>query len=119
MENKTLLSLIVPKELCEYFDLTEVQEKGEQLFLYLSEKNILPDGYKPEEYESKGFFNEQTVQDFPLRGKEVYLQIQRRRWRHKTTGAEIHRDWTSVSSGSKLTTELAAFLKEAHRRSNR
>lgn len=114
-----LLSLLVPKEIAVYFDLIQVEEKPEQYILYLTEKNIIPDGFKAEDYESKGFFNEQTVQDFPLRGKEVYLKIKRRRWRHIKTREELQRDWTSVSAGSKLTTELALFLKEAYRRANR
>jgi hypothetical protein len=91
MEIQTLLSLILPKDLSLFFDLVKVEEKPDQFVLYLSERNIIPEGFKAEDYESKGFFNEQTIQDFPLRGKEVYLKIQRRRWRSKVTGEDTSR----------------------------
>jgi len=53
------------------------------------------------------------VQDFPLRGRAVYLRIKKRRWRHKTTGKVIKRDFSFIADGSKFTQELSDFLKEA------
>ena len=35
---------------------------------------------------SKGFFPEIEVQDFPIRGKAVYLRVKRRRWEDPETG---------------------------------
>jgi len=35
---------------------------------------------------SKGFFPEIEVQDFPIRGKAVYLRVRRRRWEDPETG---------------------------------
>ena len=65
--------------------------------MVFEEKNTLPDGYSKEEYESKGFFNKR-VQDFPLRGKAVFLKVRRRRWRHKETGEELTRDFTFLAA---------------------
>ena len=64
---------------------------------------------------SKGFLDEITIQDFPLRGKFVYLHIKRRRWTNKTTGEIIKRDWALVAKGTRMTQEFAAFLKEINR----
>jgi tRNA A58 N-methylase Trm61 len=64
---------------------------------------------------SKGFLDEVTIQDFPLRGKLVYLHIKRRRWTNKTTGEIIKRDWTLVAKGTRMNHEFAAFLKEINR----
>ena len=81
-------------------------------FIYLDEKNILPDGFEKNQYESKGFFERTLIQDFPIRGKAVYLGIRRRRWRSKTDKSnEIKSDYTFITEGSKLTIELADFLK--------
>jgi len=115
METNTLLSLFLPKEIALHFDLITAKEEVNKITLYLEEKNIVPPPLKSEEYESKGFFEEQRVQDFPIRGKEVYLNIKRRRWRHKTSKEEVKREWNSVTKGSKLTADLADFLKEYHR----
>jgi hypothetical protein len=72
----------------------------------------LPAGYSSTEYESKGFASSALIQDFPLRGKAVYLRIKKRRWRHKETGAIIKRDFTFIADGSKFTKELSDFLKD-------
>ena len=81
-------------------------------YIYLDEKNILPSGYNIAEYESKGFFNSKYIQDFPIRGKAVYLVIRRRRWRLKLNATEeISTDCSFIAEGSKLTSELSDFLK--------
>jgi transposase len=77
------------------------------------EKNQLPNGYSSLEYESKGFTESKSIQDFPLRGKAVYLRIRKRRWRHKITGEVIKRDFSFMADGSKFTRELSDFLKDA------
>jgi len=76
------------------------------------EKNELPSGYSRLDYESKGFMEPKLIQDFPIRGKAVYLNIKKRRWRHKETGAIIKRDFTFIADGSKFTQELSDFLKD-------
>jgi len=40
----------------------------------------------------RGSLDEITIQDFPLRGKFVYLHIKRRRWTTKTNGKIVKRD---------------------------
>jgi transposase len=78
----------------------------------LEEINKIPSGYDSTQYESKGFTPATRIQDFPIRGKAVYLLIKRRRWRHKINKNEIIRnDYSLVAEGSKLTQELSDFLK--------
>lgn len=100
-----------------HFDLVHIKELGEvsskkMIYqIHLQEKNELPDGYSKLEYESKGFHLAKTIQDFPIRGKAVYLIIKRRRWRHKQNGKVIQSDYSFIAEGSKITEELSAFLK--------
>lgn len=77
----------------------------------MEEQNKLPTGYSTSEYESKGFSSQSMIQDFPIRGKAVYLLIKRRRWRHKETKKEITSDYSFIAEGSKITKELSDFLK--------
>ncbi len=111
------LSLFLPKGLLNHFDLLDIEELGDvstkKLFyqLKLKEKNTLPEGYNIDEYESKGFYPPKTIQDFPIRGKAVYLKIKRRRWRNKEDKSEIKSDYRFIAEGSKLTEELSDFLK--------
>lgn len=93
--------------------LCNLDIKEEFFDIEFEEKNDLPDGYSSIDYESKGFTESKLIQDFPLRGKAVYLRIKKRRWRHKQTQAIIKRDFSFIADGSKFTQELSDFLKEA------
>ena len=116
--NLDLLSVILPEDLLSYFDIVNFQELGDILtkkdclHIYLEEKNRLPKGYSKSDYQSKGFSSSKQVQDFPIRGKAVYLHIKTRRWRDKKTKSkQIKNDYSFIAEGSKLTVELSAFLK--------
>ena len=112
-----IVRYFLPEELLENFDVVLVQELGDLttkkviLEIHMEEKNNLPGGYSKVDYESKGFSSFSRVQDFPVRGKAVYLVIRRRRWRHKETKEEITNDYSFIAEGSKLTKELSDFFK--------
>jgi len=108
---ETLISLLLPEGILDYFELTQVEKEGKMLNIYLEEKNIGPDGYTNKDLESKGFFPEVSIQDFPIRGQKVALCIKRRRWTVKQTGEIISRDWDLVRKGARMTTEFGLFLK--------
>lgn len=109
--DKNLLDLILPQGILEYFLLVDFSTTSAEISLYMEEKNIVPAEYQRDKLSSKGFFDEITVQDFPLRGKAVFLHIRRRRWLNHTTGAVVFRDWNMVAQGTRMTTEFASFLK--------
>jgi len=110
-----LLKLVLPNMLVEHFDLIKTLQESDKLHLYFEEKNIVPTEYSSQELVSKGFHNEITIQDFPLRGKYVYLHIKRRRWSNKITNEIVQRDWHLVAKGTRMTEEFAAFLKDISR----
>ena len=85
----TIISYILPKGLLEHFTVTTVYElcninvKEHYFEISLEENNrILNEEIDISQYESKGF-TEITIQDFPIRGKALFLKIKRRRWRNK------------------------------------
>ena len=117
MSSDTLLSianLLLPEVLVTYFDLTKHEVKGEEIHFYFSELNTIPEEFKGIKLHSKGFFPEATLQDFPIRGKNVFLHITRRRWFNEATGKVVTRDWQLVAKGTRITSEFAAFLKELY-----
>lgn len=116
--DKKILEHFLPEGLLEYFEIIKVEKLPDKasndmdIYISLEELNILPKGYNKKDYESKGFYPEKTVQDFPIRGKAVYLRIKRRRWRNKMNKNKvIHNDYSLFAEGSKLTQELSDFLK--------
>lgn len=122
MDYKESFKHVLPEGLLEYFDLKQIKlisatdKQAEHYLIVLEEKNVLPKEIQsPALYESKGFYEARLVQDFPLRGKAVYLEIHRRRWIHKQNKTYIHRDFTLIAEGTKFTKELSSFLKQTNR----
>lgn len=106
---------MLPDFLVDYFEVVSATESEEILHLYFEEKKQAPIEFSKIPLVSKGFLDEITIQDFPLRGKLVYLHIKRRRWTNKETNEIIKRDWELVAKGTRMTQEFAAFLKEINR----
>ncbi len=118
MSNDNLLALakyLLPEVLVDYFSLTNHEIMSEELHFYFSENNVIPIEHSDKILMSKGFHSESTVQDFPIRGKQVYLHIKRRRLIEKETRQIITRDWDIVAKGTRMTDDFATFLKEIHR----
>jgi transposase len=110
-----LLDLVLPEGVKTYFELKSHESDDDKLHLYLEELNTIPEEFAGHKLESKGFYNESTLQDFPIRGRNVYLHVKRRRWLNHTTGDVVSRNWTLVAKGTRITTDFAAFLKEIGR----
>jgi hypothetical protein len=113
----TLLKSILPESLCEYFELTSLKKDDakEVMDLYLQEINTPPSEYSNNKLTSKGFYDEVTVQDFPIRGYKVFLHIKRRRWLNEDTDKVVSRNWDIIAQGTRITKDFAAFLKEISR----
>ena len=75
---KEALRYIFPIELMEHFDIVSVQELGnvkvkeDYYEVVFEEKPVIPEDVNASEYESKDFVSK-TVQDFPIRGRAVFL----------------------------------------------
>lgn len=106
------LSLFLPSGILDYFTLVSGISQDTCFILYLEEKSAIPSELSHLPLHSKGFFPEIEVQDFPIRGKAVYLRIRRRRWKDPLTGQTYSRDWSLVATGTRITAEFSAFLKE-------
>ncbi len=110
-----LLDLVLPEGLKKYFELVDHKSDADNLHLYLDEINSIPEEFKGQKLESKGFYESITLQDFPIRGRNVFLHIRRRRWLNHKTGKVVCRDWNLVAKGTRITKDFAAFLKEISR----
>lgn len=119
MNIKNGYSLLLPEGMLEYFEIERVDENLQAIHIFLTEKNEAPAEYKNEKISSKGFLEEIQIQDFPLRGRQLYLHIKRRRWLIEKTNEYITRDWGLVAKGTRMTQEFASFLKELCRHQGR
>lgn len=110
-----LLKFFLPEFIVDHFDVVKTEQQGEVLHLFFEEKNVIPVEFSDRILVSKGFHSEVTIQDFPLRGKRVFLHVKRRRWTEKESNNIIQRNWSLVAKGSRMTEEFATFLKEISR----
>lgn len=106
------LSLFLPSGILDYFTLVSSVSHETCFILYLEEKPTIPSELLHLSLHSKGYLPEIEIQDFPIRGKAVYLRIKRRRWEDPTTGQTYSRDWNLVATGTRITAEFGSFLKE-------
>jgi hypothetical protein len=111
MTNSSFLEFILPEGLLDYFEVSKFTREAAGFNIFLVEKNTPPIEFATDKLASKGFFDETTIQDFPIRGKAAYLHIKRRKWINETTGNIVYRNWNMVAKGTRLTQEFASFLK--------
>jgi len=113
-----LLSLILPAGLLDYFEIKSVRDIEIGYEVLLEEKSDIPTEYINKPMRCHGFYPEQTIHDFPLRGKVFDLIVKRRRWLNTATNEVVSRDWDLVAKGTRFTKEFASFLKELPRHSS-
>ena len=111
---KQLLSVVLPKEISEFFELVKVDvEPGLEgtLHLYLEEKAIAPDNRS--DLLPNGFYPESLITHFPIADHKTVLHVRRLRWKD-AEGKSVGKDWDLVAKGTRFSKEFAAFLKDAY-----
>lgn len=108
-----LYSLLVPQEILNSFEIASVEEKKEDLFIYLLEKNsCLPTDEL--DLVQNGYMNPVELNSFPVVGKRCYLRLTRRKW--KVRGSDGSPSYTNTYDfaleGTKATKLFGSFLKE-------
>ena len=111
MLQEELLRLLLPEGVLDYFTVTRIHTDQKEIWIYLEEQNRIPEEYSQDQVISKGFMEESSIQDFPIRGKAVQLFVKRRRWYNHSTGQYVTRNWDLLSEGTRMTKEFASFLK--------
>jgi hypothetical protein len=115
MELESILRIIFPLRLFDCFELDKMEEGTDQIPVYLSEKKVFPVEMKGS-VQSYGFTPYSSVQDFPIKGKTVYLHILRRKWLDVNTREIIICKFEIAHDVTRLTKEFVAFLKETNRK---
>jgi hypothetical protein len=115
ISNEELLRTFLPEWLFDYFDVVKLEQKSESLHVHLDEKKVVPDGFQSRQLISHGFTDSVTVQDFPIKGKAVYLHLRRRKWLDVITNEILSRRFDIAYQGTRLTKEFVSFLKATNR----
>ena len=113
-----LVRFILPDGLFDYFEMSDFKYDNREVHISLEELNNTPEEYKEDKLESKGFYEEIKMHDYPLRGRSCIMHIKRRRWLNHSTGKVVTRDWKLVAQGTQISSEFASFLKAMDRLSS-
>ena len=107
---KELLDLILPGDVLAFFEVVKESTTSARIDIYLDEKNIPPHEYGGQGVLSKGFTGTTRIQDFPLRGRSVYLHVRRRKWQ-LPSGEVVSNKFSLSADGTRYSREFASFLK--------
>ena len=109
---QTVLNLILPPGVFDWFDIIKGVGDHDQIHIILEEKNIPPltPSSEGRNILSKGF-KEITVTDFPIRGRNTLLTFRRRYWQVEGQKELLKRDIKLCLPGTQLEAEFAGFLK--------
>jgi transposase len=110
-----LLRIFLPSWLFDFFELEKFTQESYRIDVYLREKKTIPQDQSGHLI-SHGFTDYSIIQDFPIKGKAVYLHLRRRKWHDQASGKIISRQFEIAYEGTRLTKEFVAFLKATNRK---
>jgi hypothetical protein len=110
-----LLRTFLPDWLFDYFEVVKLDQGSESLHIHLDEIKIVPPEFSNRQLIAHGFTDSVTVQDFPIKGKAVYLYLRRRKWLDVNSNEVLSRKFDIVHHGTRLTKEFVSFLKATNR----
>lgn len=112
-----ILSFFLPPIICKYFEVVRMEDNNreERLDIWFDERKLLPAELDRGYYIAYGFTDYTEIQDFPIKGKAVWLHLRRRKWLNTSTRSITTRNWDFAFEGTSLSKDFALFLKEAHR----
>jgi len=109
---KALVEALLPKDLFQYFEITNVKIKEKEIQVDLDEQHNVPASHQNVKLISKGFHSAVIIQDFPIRERAVFLHVRRRKWKEERTGKIISNNWDTMAKGTRFTKGFASFLKD-------
>jgi len=108
-----LSRMMVPRDFLEFFEVHAVKELNNEWQIILHEKeHLIPDKLKDKpDVVLDGFCNPLQLLSHCFTLKPVYLVKKRRRWKQAGTDTHYSNEYTLTKDPSKLTPDMAGFLK--------
>lgn len=114
MKQRQVLKTVFLSVITENFEFVNCEESAEKLDSWLDERGYMSrEDYRKGNVREYGFTDERVLQDFPIRGKAVYLHVRRRKLQHPRDGSIFTYTYDLAEEGSSLPPEFVAFLKDA------
>ena len=114
---QSLLRLLLSEEIANNFTVKSVKEFPEHIEIRLDElAELVPSSlFNSPSVVLDGFCNPKELQNFPMKGKAVYLKLYRRRWKVKGSTKHYSNTYDFNDEGVKATCMFSSFLKDTYR----
>jgi len=106
--------MFLPKGLDELFEMVDIKMTDQAYDIWLDEKKELSDEdcHNPD-IVARGYTEYAVIQDYPLRGRPVYLHMRKNKWWNKATNEIFSYDLELPNEkGTRLSAEFVSFLKD-------
>ena len=117
MKTSEAFWMFLPSGLEELFEMVKFERTDQAYDIWLDEKKHKSEEDKRnKDIVARGYTDYVTIQDYPLRGRPVYLHMRKNKWWDKSTN-EIFSYKLELPNeeGTRLSSEFVAFLKEEGR----
>jgi hypothetical protein len=117
MKQSDMIWMCLPQGLEELFEIVRFERTEQAYDIWLDEKKerAKEDRHNPN-IVAKGYTDYVAIQDYPLRGRPVYLHMRKNKWLDKLSGKIFSYDLELPNeNGTRLSAEFVSFLKDEGR----
>lgn len=114
MKTSEAFWLFLPEGMEELFDLVKVEKTEKSYDLWLDEKkHRSEEDMQSPDIVARGYTDYVTIQDFPQRGRPMYLHLRKNKWWDKQTNQIFTYNLELPNAeGTRLSAEFVSFLKD-------
>ena len=114
MKTSEAFWIFLPSGLEELFEMVRFERTDQAYDIWLDEKKLRSEEDKRNpNIVARGYTEYVTIQDYPLRGRPVYLHMRKNKWWDKTTNEIFSYNLELPNEeGTRLSSEFVAFLKD-------
>lgn len=105
--------MFLPAGLSELFEMVNIKMTDASYDIWLDEKKSLSDeDFRNPNIVARGYTEYFTIQDYPMRGRPLYLHMRKNKWWDKETNEIFsYRLELPIEEGTRLSAEFVSFLK--------
>lgn len=114
MKQSEMIWMCLPQGLDELFEIVRFERTESAYDVWLDEKKQLSkEDYRNPNIVARGYTDYTVIQDYPLRGRPLYLHLRKNKWWNKATNEIFSYDLELPNEdGTRLSAEFVAFLKD-------
>lgn len=114
MKTSEAFWMFLPSGLEELFEMVKFERTDQAYNIWLDEKKQRSEEDKRNiNIVARGYTDYVTIQDYPLRGRPVFLHMRKNKWWNKSTNEIFSYNLELPNEdGTRLSSEFVAFLKD-------